>query len=298
MGKMHDALRKAEGDRARRTTAVAPAPAPTPVAPPPVEDVDGESPAAVVDAAAPLVAPPLPSVAARRPGGHGDVDAHLVLLTDPHSAHAEQYRAVRTNILAMSPEKPIQIVVVTSSVPSEGKSVSSVNLACTMAEELDRKVVLIDADMRKPTMHKLMGLDNQRGLSDYLTGGCMLEMVLQRCRLPNLWVLPSGRVPPNPAELLGGKRMDDLLARLRRDYDFVVIDSPPVISTTDPGVISPRVDGTVLVVRMEKTPRDVSKRALEQLKKARANVLGTLLTGLEGDVKDYYYYPYDQQQPE
>ena len=225
----------------------------------------------------------------------GEVDPHLVALVEPRSPLAEQYRTLRTNLSALSPESPLKVFVVTSAVPNEGKSVTSLNLACTFAEEVDKRVVVIDADMRKPTLHKLLGIDNQRGLADYLGGGTMLEMVLQRSRLPNLWVMPAGRIPPNPSELLGGKRMDDLLARLRRDYNCVVIDTPPVVSTTDAGVLSPKGDGTVLVVRMERTPREVARHAVELLRKARANLVGTVLTGLEGDIKDYYYIPYGSQ---
>lgn len=227
----------------------------------------------------------------------GDLDPHLVPLRDPRSPVAEQYRALRTNILALQQDDPIEVMLVTSAVPNEGKSVSSVNLACVFAEETDRKVVLVDADMRKPDVHKLLGVDNQRGLSDYLSGGTMLEMVLQRSRLPNLWVLPAGCVPGNPTDLLGGKRMEDLLVRLRRDYDMVIIDTPPVIATADAGVLGPRVDGTVMVVRMHSTPRDVSRTAVETLEKARSNILGLILTGVEGTSQNYYYYAYGTDEP-
>ena len=277
MGKMHDALKKAQqarhgGGSVEVAGPAEPAPAERPVAP------------------APPAAAERPTAVTIAPSFRGDVDPHLVSLVDPHGAHAEQYRTLRTNLLAAMPDKQVQVVVITSSMPREGKSFSSAKLACAMAEDPERKIELVDADLRKPTQHKLLGLDNQRGLSDYLTGGTMLEMVLQRCRLPNLWVMPAGRMPPNPSELLGSKRMDDLLTRLRRDYDFVVIDMPPVNATTDPGVLVPRVDGAVLVVRMNQTPREAARRAIEQLHKARGTVLGLLLTALEGDVKDYYYH--------
>jgi capsular exopolysaccharide synthesis family protein len=226
--------------------------------------------------------------------GEGEVDPHVVPLVDPRSPLAEQYRTLRTNVLALAPEQPLKVLVVTSAVPAEGKSLTALNLACVLAEDARRRVVVIDADLRKPTLHKLVGIDNQRGLADYLVGGTMLEMVVQRTRMPNLWMLPAGRIPPNPAELLSGKRMDDLLARLRREYDHVVIDTPPVVSTTDAAVLGPRVDGMLLVVRMERTPREVARHAVELLRKARANVVGTVLTCLENDVKDYYYYPYKQ----
>jgi len=282
MGKMHDALKKAGHDRRSQKAAVSTA------AERVAKDATPRRPNPATESAAPAQL--------RNAFQGGDIDPHLVALLDPHSPHAEQYRTLRTNVLASRPDDPVKSVVVTSAVPGEGKSVSSSNFALSMAEDTDRKVVLIDADMRKPTIHKLFGIDNTHGLSDYLSGGVMLEMVLQRCRLPNLWIMPAGRIPPNPAELLGGKRMEDLIDRLRRDYDFTVIDTPPVVSTTDPGVVSPRVDGTLLVVRMESTPREVAKHAVELLKKARAKLLGLVLTGLSGDVKDYYYYPYNKSE--
>lgn len=271
MGKMHDALKKAHAAREDAGTAVANGPTADELA-------RGPSPGSWN----------LP----RTRDLSGEMDPHLVPLRDPRSPVAEQYRALRTNILALSPDDPLQVLTVTSAVPNEGKSVSSVNLACVLAEESDRKVVLVDADMRKPDVHRLLGIDNQRGLSDYLSGGTMLEMVLQRSRLPNLWVLPAGCVPGNPTDLLGGKRMEDLLARLRRDYDMVIIDTPPVIATADAGVLGPRVDGTILVVRMHSTPRDVSRTAAETLQKARADIVGLLLTGVEGTSQNYYYYAY------
>lgn len=295
MGKLHEALRKAE---ATRTSA-----APAPAAPASAVPAAAATPSAGV-----AVLPAEPSAPAAHPAPHapkpgaagfagtihrGDADPHLVSLANPHGPIAEQYRTLRTNLLAQASVHGMKAFCVTSSLPGEGKSVSSANLACVLAEDPERKVVLIDGDMRKPTIHRLMGVDNHRGLADYLAGGSMLEMALQRSRLQNLWVLPAGHVPQNPTELLAGKRMEDLIARLRRDYDFVVIDSPPVISTTDAAVIAPRVDGTLIVVRMERTQRDVVKHAVDLLRKGRGNVVGTILTGLQGDVSGYYNYPYD-----
>jgi len=274
MGRMNEALKRAAEERERRLSQGATAPSVAPA----LHGVGGT--AGTFTAASPFRG--------------GELDPHIVVVTDPRSPLAEQYRTLRTNLLAHSPDSPLQALVVTSAVPAEGKSVTSVNLACALAEEGERKVVLVDADMRKPTLHRLLGVDNQKGLADYLSGGTMLELVLQRSPLPNLWVLPSGRVPQNPAELLGSKRMDDLLARLRRDYGFVVVDTPPVVSTTDAAVVSPRVDGTLLVVRMESTPREVARHAVELLRKSRSNIVGTVLTGLQDAVHDYYYYPYGQ----
>jgi capsular exopolysaccharide synthesis family protein len=277
MGKLHEALRKA-GDKPGAAAAAPTASAPTAA---PADAAGG----AIAGAAAAQKA-----VAASYAGAlyRGESDPHLVPLAQPHSPLSEQYRTLRTNLLAQASVHNMKVFVVTSSLPGEGKSISSSNLACVLAEDPEKKVVLIDADMRKPTLHRLFGIDNHRGLSDYLAGGSMLEMALQRSRLPNLWVLPAGHVPQNPTELLAGKRMEDLLTRLRRDYDWIVVDTPPVVSTTDAAILSPRADGTLLVVRMERTQRDVVKHAVELLRKGRGNVVGTILTGLSGDVEGYY----------
>ena len=277
MGKLHDALKKStpkapapRGGSSQASASAAAQVAEAPSKGPAAAGASGATPAAAASSA-PIYVP-----SAMR----GDVDAHLVPVADPRSEIADQYRTLRTNLLAVAKENNWKAFVVTSAVAGEGKSITAANLACSLAEQSDRKVVLLDADLRTPTQHTLLAVDNQRGLSDYLAGGSMLEMALQRSRLSNLWVLPAGRTPANPAELLAGKRLDDLVARLRRDYDYVVIDTPPVVTATDAAVLAPRADGTLLVVRMEQTQRDVVKHALELLKKARANVLGTVLTAL------------------
>ena len=292
MGTLHDALRKAENARSKSAPRPA-APTSQSSAAAPVAQADGSI-AQAAAGAAQSAAVAKSTVAANFAGSmyRGEADCRLVPVADPHSPIAEQYRTLRTNLLASAAVHGVKVFVVTSSIPGEGKSVTSANLACVLAEDPEKKIVLIDADMRKPTVHRLLAVDNHRGLSDYLAGGSMLEMALQRSRLPNLWVLPAGLTPSNPTELLAGKRMEDLLARFRRDYDFVVIDTPPVIATTDAAVLSPRADGTLMVVRMESTQRDIVKQAVELLRKGRANVVGTVLTGLHGNVQDYYYYPY------
>ena len=263
MGRIQEALKKAEESRARNATGAA------------GSGRDG--------AAAALGTGSATSFALSAALRDSEVDPHVIALLDPQSPIAEEYRTLRANLQSLSSQEPLKVFVVTSAVPNEGKSLTCMNLACILAEDTAKRVVVVDADLRRPTVHKLLGIDNQRGIADYLGGGTMLEMVIQRSRVANLWALPSGRVPPNPAELLGSKRMDDLMARLRRDYDYVVIDAPPVVSTTDAGCVAPRADGTILVVRMERTPKEVSRHAVELLKQVKATVVGTVLTGLEND---------------
>jgi capsular exopolysaccharide synthesis family protein len=264
MGKMQEALRRAEEDRARRGAA-----AKTETRDAPRAGTGGSFGAGLATSVAISSGPRLT-----------DVDQHLVALKDPQSELAEQYRTLRANLVSVSEGAPPQVFVVTSAVRGEGKSVTTVNLACSFAEEPGKRVVVVDADMRNPTLHKLLGIDNQRGLADYLSGGTMIEMVLQRSRLPNLWVVPAGRIPANSSELLGGRGMDDMLVRLRRDFDHVIVDTPPVVASVDAAVLAPRADASLLVVRMSSTPRASALRAVELLRKAGAKSVGTVLTAV------------------
>jgi protein-tyrosine kinase len=159
--------------------------------------------------------------------------------------------------------------------------VTAANLAFALAEDQQRRVVLVDANLRSPAVHRLLGVDNQRGLADYLAGGTMVEMAVQRSPLPNLWAMCSGRTAPNPSELLGSKRLEDLVSRLRRDYDHVVIDCSPVDAGPDAAAMCPRGDGTLLVVRLERTTVDAARNAAGVLRKAGAKVVGTVVSGVE-----------------
>jgi capsular exopolysaccharide synthesis family protein len=262
MGKMQKALKKAQ--QAQSKGAVATADAAT------ADAATGGAAAHVSDR---------PTEVVRSNTFRADLDPHLVALVEPQGHHAQQYRMLARNLDRLADETPISSIVVTSAEGGEGRSLTAANLACILAENEDRKVVLVDADLRSPKLHDLFALDNQHGLSDYLAGGTMLEMVVQKCRKKNMWVLPSGRVPGNPAELLGSKRMDDLLTRLGRDYDVAVIDAPSV-ATGDPAILGPRVDGLLMVVRMGRTSAKSVKSAVSKLEQAESRVLGTLLSGL------------------
>ncbi|MHC4471860.1 MAG: CpsD/CapB family tyrosine-protein kinase [Planctomycetota bacterium] len=223
--------------------------------------------------------------------GDGEVDPHLVTYFDRMSPISEQYRLLRTNLKGLDPDSPPKVIVVTSAVPKEGKTVTALNLALTLADDKEARVAVVDADLRKPTVHRLFAVDAQRGLADFLAGNVMLELVLQRSRLQNLHILPAGRLPANPTELLAGKKMDDLVTRLSRDFDWVVIDTPSVVSMTDAAVVGAKADGTVLAVKMGDTPRQTVRLAISLLEKARVKVLGAVLTHLTPLMQDYYYYP-------
>lgn len=208
----------------------------------------------------------------------GDLDPNLVVLGATESPQAEGYRRLKGNLKALAPEVTLQVMVVTSAVEGEGKTVTAANLACVFAEEEGRQVVLVDADFRNPRLHELLIVDNQHGLSDYLQGGTMLEMVLQRSRLPNLWVIPAGRAPSDPVELFDGKRAEDLVARLRRDYDYVIIDTPAISEYADAGLLGPKTDGALLVVRLNHTDRDHAKKGHDMLRQAGVKVVGCVVS--------------------
>lgn len=220
------------------------------------------------------------------------VSADLVVHQLPKSAMAECVRSVRTNLLFMSPEKPLRTILVTSSGPQEGKTTTSASLAQAMADSGNR-VLLVDADMRRPRVHGIFGVPDSEGLSSLVLGEGTLAAVAKSTNVPNLFVLPCGPVPPNPAELLHTARFKALLADAAEAFDRVIIDSPPIGVVADAAVISTLVDGTVVVLKAESTTRDSARRAVRQLQDVKARVFGAVLNQLDLDRQGYgQYYEY------
>lgn len=212
----------------------------------------------------------------------------FVLEKQPKSVEAESYRILRTNIMYSSFDKEIKRILVTSSEPGEGKSTTSGNLALAFAQD-EKKVILIDCDLRKPSIHKKFRISNNRGLSDVIIDRDKLNKCIQK-RTEYLDVLTAGKIPPNPSEMLGSQAMSGLLDELSNIYDVIVLDSPPVLAVTDAQILSTKVDGTVLVVRAEKTKKDTVLAAKGVLDKVNANILGTVLNGGDKNKDNYYYY--------
>ncbi|WP_338631208.1 CpsD/CapB family tyrosine-protein kinase [Clostridium baratii] len=212
----------------------------------------------------------------------------FVLEKQPKSVEAESYRILRTNIMYSSFDKKIKRILVTSSEPGEGKSTTSGNLALAFAQD-EKKVILIDCDLRKPSLHKKFRISNNRGLSDVIIDRDKLNKCIQK-RTEYLDILTAGKIPPNPSEMLGSKAMSTLLDELSNAYDVIILDSPPVLAVTDAQILSTKVDGTVLVVRAEKTKKDTVLAAKGVLDKVNANILGTVLNGGDKNKDNYYYY--------
>lgn len=215
---------------------------------------------------------------------------NLITLTDPRSPAAEAYRALRTNLTFAALDKPIQTLVVTSPAPGEGKSTTLANLAVTMAQG-ERRTILVDADLRRPSLHEIFGVSNSRGLTTmFVDQGALEEPPLLETGVENLLLLPSGPLPPNPADLLGSKRMEDVIAALRARADLVLFDAPPVIAVTDAAVLGTKADGVLLVISAGRTRRDHAQRARELLERVHVRVVGAVLTNAPVDLSLGGYY--------
>jgi len=214
----------------------------------------------------------------------------LVTHDNPKSIVSEQFRTVRTNINFSMPDKDLKTLLFTSSTPGEGKSTSASNVAIVFAEE-GKKVLLVDADMRKPTMHYTFHKPNSTGLSNLLTRKWELKDVVIETEIEGLHIVTSGPIPPNPAELLGSKTMDSLIEELIAGYDIVIFDAPPLLSVADAQILSNKCDGTILVISSGTAEKDSVIKAKEALVSSKANILGTLLNNFVLE-KEHHYYQY------
>jgi capsular exopolysaccharide synthesis family protein len=217
----------------------------------------------------------------------------LVAESDPQSPASEAYRTLRTNLAFAALDARRKTLVVTSATVGEGKTTTAANFAVVLAQA-DARVCLIDSDLRRPSLHRVFGLTNERGLTTSLLEDLPFGKVAQPTRIPNLSVLTSGPLPPNPSELVGSKRMGDLLAGARADFDMVICDTPPLISVGDGVALAAQVDGVILVVQGGKVPHDVVRRVVDQLEAVKGRIVGVLLNrvDLRRDGYAYNYYRY------
>ncbi|MDF2519789.1 MAG: capsular biosynthesis protein [Clostridia bacterium] len=208
---------------------------------------------------------------------------------DPKSIVREAYRTIRTNIQFSAIDKALKTIVVTSSIEEEGKTTVSINLAYFISES-DKRVILIDSDMRRPMVHNVFELPNLSGLTTVLTENIDYRLLIQPINNEKLDILTSGPIPPNPPELLGSKRMQLFLERLKEDYDMVILDSPPAGLVTDAVVLSSIADGTILVCAAGKTESTVIKTTKQALDKVNANIIGVVMNKVPLKNSKYYSY--------
>ncbi|KGX93919.1 tyrosine protein kinase [Pontibacillus halophilus JSM 076056 = DSM 19796] len=215
---------------------------------------------------------------------------NLITNLNPKSPISEQYRTIRTNLQFASVDNELRSLLITSTGPSEGKSLTSGNLATTFAQQ-GKKVLLIDADLRKPTAQYTFRVPNVKGLSNYLvTKDSTLTDLVHQTEIEHLDVLPSGPIPPNPSEILGSKAMVRLLEEALELYDQVVVDAPPVLAVTDAQILANLVDGVLMVVRSKQTDNEAAIKAKKLLDAGNSKLLGVVLNDKEAKSSNYYYY--------
>ena len=229
----------------------------------------------------PLMLPP--------PGSTKSTARELIVSHHPLSILSESYRTIRTALRFFQAETPPRVVLLTSPSPGEGKTMTTLNLAIALAQD-GNKVLVIDADLRKGCCHARLGLQNRFGLSDVLTRNLSLDGIIQKASLDGLSLMSRGSLHTNPSELLGSNRMHGMLAQLRQTYDFILVDTPPVIAVSDAAVLSSICDGVLLVLHGQKTTSPLAQLALERLQPVRAAILGVILNGVNLGNPDYEYY--------
>lgn len=213
----------------------------------------------------------------------------LITVNKPKSPVSEQYRTVRTNIQFSSVDQEVRSLLVTSAGPGEGKSTTAANVAVVFAQQ-GKKVLLIDADLRKPTAHYTFKVENFQGLTNVLLKQTSLSEAVKMCEVENLDLLTSGPIPPNPAELLSSRSMKQLLEDAYLIYDIIIFDSPPVLAVADAQILANVTEGSMLVVSSGKTEREMAMKAKEALEAAKSKLLGAVLNGKKTSDSSYYYY--------
>jgi non-specific protein-tyrosine kinase len=212
---------------------------------------------------------------------------NLITLTDPRAPAAEAYRTLRTNLMFASTDKPVTAFVISAASQPDDKSSAAANLAVTFAQA-GNKTILVDADMRRPQQHDIWGLDNTRGLSSLMTDDSLLATPpLQATDVANLSVLTAGALPANPADLLSGARMGEVLGLLRARASYVIFDAPPVLAVTDAALLGAKTDGLLLVVRAGQTRREHTLRARQALERVHVRILGAVLTNARQESGGY-----------
>ncbi len=212
----------------------------------------------------------------------------LIALRDPRSPAAEAYRTLRTNIRFSSLDRPLHTLLITSSSPNEGKSSTLANLAITMAQA-EQKVLLVDCDLHRPALHTLFNLPNETGLTNIILEQSDAQLPIQSTGVPGLSLLASGPLPPRPADILGSRRMQAVIERLRSEADIILFDTPPVTAVTDAAILASSIDGVLLVFQANKTRRERARQARQILEKVKANIIGVILNDAQLE-KGYGYY--------
>lgn len=214
---------------------------------------------------------------------------NIITYSNPKSVISEEFRAIRTSMQYSNLDKKIKTILVTSTTKNEGKTTTTSNLAVSFAKVDNKKVLVIDCDLRNPSIHKAFGISNIKGLSDLLIEGKSILNYIKPTQVENLHIITAGAVPPNPAEVLASNAMQEFIKTIKEEYDYVFIDTPPIGMVTDAGILASFIDGTVLVVRSEMVDINKVQESKKKLNSVNANILGAILNRKKVRNDDYYY---------
>lgn len=216
--------------------------------------------------------------------------AGLLLANNPTSIASEQFRTIRTNIQFSMIDKKLKTISITSAGPNSGKTITATNLAAAFATD-ENRILIVDTDLRRPTIHKVFKTDNIQGLTSLITNSKLeLKDVVKKSYVDNLYYLTSGVIPPNPSDLLSSNRMDDIISEMKKNFDLIIFDTPPVLAVTDAQIIGSKVDGTTVVVPEAEVTKDEIKKTADLLKNVNAKVLGSVMNKVKNENDTYYYY--------
>jgi|SRR5215469_9349393 len=290
MSRIHEALKKAEQERALSQPAGAGEPAAVVLEP----SMDADRVMATPSLRAGVVAPALSEenvfARIRQTNWHPDLKTMLFFNNEEHASGMEEFRTLRSRLYQARERQPLSKLLIASPLPKEGKSFTTANLAQVLVRQQGRRVLMIDADLRNPQMHELLGAEAGPGLSEYLSGELDEFSIIQRGTMENLFLIPAGGRRDNPAELVSNGRMRFLLNRLDPLFDWIVVDSPPAALVSDAVLLANYCDGVILVLRSNSTPVDAARRARKEF--AERNVVGVVLNGIAPELTPYaqYYY--------
>lgn len=222
--------------------------------------------------------------------GDSQMDPRIITYFDPKALITEQYKILRTNVLSLNKGKPPKMMVVTSALHSEGKTITALNLAMVIAQSTQRpRVLLIDADLRRGRVPKYLGVKQKIGLTEVLKDQVSISEAMFNIDIENLTFIAAGSIPENPSELLASERMKEFLNAMRSKFDYILIDTPPIIAVTDSGIVGAMADGVLMVIQAGRTQRGIVKRAEELLYQTHSKVLGHILTNIEYHLPEYIY---------
>ena len=220
--------------------------------------------------------------------------SELITLKTPQAPEVEAYHTLRTNLLFSGLDKPLHSLLITSPLSESGKTTTVGNLGVTIART-GARVLIVDSDLRRPRLHRVFKVSNAQGLTSLMVDdNLLLEELIQKSGVENLYLLTSGPIPPNPSELLISRKFQEIMATLKENFDFLILDSPPVLAVSDPALLSRYVDGTLLVIDFGRVPRDLAQKTREQLDNVKARIVGVLLNKIPANGQDYYYQTYYQ----